>query len=190
MLLLLLHSTLLERRHLHVVYRAVLKQVQVQVQHRTVDRHGSAIESVRCNRFCRVWRNAVHLVVHRHLFRVLWQSEDGCRLLDGQSRDEDHPDRHLARSQVRIAKNSEVTDTSIIMFWYCDLVRLFSSQLSGVLIISVPGEIYLYGSQYFMIVLCMILVVLILNHVILPVFFENQITNCYEVDVVKFSSIA
>lgn len=55
------------------------------------------------------------------------------------------------------------------------------SQLTGVLIISVPGEIYTYGAQYSLIVASLGFAVLVVNHALLPVFFENNIVNCYEV---------
>lgn len=57
----------------------------------------------------------------------------------------------------------------------------FSSQLSGVLIISVPGEIYVYGAIYSLTVFSMILAVLVINHLVLPVFYENKLINCFEV---------
>lgn len=49
------------------------------------------------------------------------------------------------------------------------------------LIISVPGEIYVYGGIYSLTVFSMILAVTVINHMILPVFYENNIINCYEV---------
>lgn len=61
------------------------------------------------------------------------------------------------------------------------LLLPLASQLSGVLIISVPGEIYVYGAIYSLTVLSMICAVLVINHLILPVFYENNIVNCFEV---------
>lgn len=58
---------------------------------------------------------------------------------------------------------------------------LLYSQLTGVLIISVPGEIYVYGAIYSLTVVSMILAVLAINHIILPIFYENNIINCFEV---------
>lgn len=46
---------------------------------------------------------------------------------------------------------------------------------------SVPAESYSYGFSYIFIVVSMIAVVPILVHVIVPVFYENNISNCYEV---------
>lgn len=57
---------------------------------------------------------------------------------------------------------------------------IFFSQLSGVAIMSVPAESYSYGFSYIFIVVSMIAVVPILVHVIVPVFYENNISNCYE----------
>lgn len=51
------------------------------------------------------------------------------------------------------------------------------------LIISVPGEIYVYGVQYSLIVVSMLLAVVVINKLILPVFYENNIINCYEVRI-------
>lgn len=67
-------------------------------------------------------------------------------------------------------------NASFFFFFFC-----LASQLSGVLIISVPGEIYVYGAIYSLTVLSMICAVLVINHLILPVFYENNIVNCFEV---------
>ena len=63
------------------------------------------------------------------------------------------------------------------LLFLCDA----SSQLTGVLIISVPGEIYVYGAIYSLTVFSMIVAVLAINHLILPVFYENNLVNCFEV---------
>lgn len=39
----------------------------------------------------------------------------------------------------------------------------------------------LQGFQYALVAICMVLAVTVINNVILPVFYENQILNCYEV---------
>ncbi|XP_055635012.1 sodium-coupled monocarboxylate transporter 2-like [Toxorhynchites rutilus septentrionalis] len=59
-------------------------------------------------------------------------------------------------------------------------VSLIASQLSGVSIMSVPAEMYSYGAQYWIIAPTMIVIVLIINYIFVPVFYNNQITNCYQ----------
>ncbi|XP_021704595.1 sodium-coupled monocarboxylate transporter 2 isoform X2 [Aedes aegypti] len=60
-------------------------------------------------------------------------------------------------------------------------------QLSGVSIMSVPAEMYSYGAQYWIIAPTMIVIVMIINYIFVPVFYNNQITNCYQYLEDRFS---
>lgn len=60
-------------------------------------------------------------------------------------------------------------------------ISLIASQLSGIAIMAVPAEIYMYGTQYALVVPLMAVVVLMINYIFLPVFYHNHIANCYEV---------
>jgi solute carrier family 5 (sodium-coupled monocarboxylate transporter), member 8/12 len=60
-------------------------------------------------------------------------------------------------------------------------ISLMASQISGVAIMTVPVEMYAYGTQYWMVVPAMMLVGVLLNYVIVPVFYDNHISNCYQV---------
>ncbi|XP_053695458.1 sodium-coupled monocarboxylate transporter 1 [Sabethes cyaneus] len=66
-------------------------------------------------------------------------------------------------------------------------VSLIASQLSGVSIMSVPAEMYSYGAQYWIIAPTMLFIVLIINYVFVPVFYNNQIVNCYQYLEDRFS---
>ncbi|XP_062554542.1 sodium-coupled monocarboxylate transporter 2-like [Armigeres subalbatus] len=66
-------------------------------------------------------------------------------------------------------------------------VSLIASQLSGVSIMSVPAEMYSYGAQYWIIAPTMIAIVMIINYIFVPVFYNNQITNCYQYLEDRFS---
>lgn len=46
---------------------------------------------------------------------------------------------------------------------------------------SVPAENYSFGFNYIFMVISIVAVVPILVHIIVPVFYENNISNCYEV---------
>lgn len=46
---------------------------------------------------------------------------------------------------------------------------------------SVPAETYTFGINYIFMVLSMVLVVPVLIYVVVPVFYENNVSNCYEV---------
>uniref|UniRef100_A0A1I8MQH9 Sodium:solute symporter family protein n=1 Tax=Musca domestica TaxID=7370 RepID=A0A1I8MQH9_MUSDO len=65
-------------------------------------------------------------------------------------------------------------------------ISLVASQLSGIAIMSVPAENYTFGFSYFFMVVAMILVVPILNYIIIPVFYKNNISNCYEYLQMRF----
>lgn len=66
-------------------------------------------------------------------------------------------------------------------------ISLIASQLSGISIMSIPAEMYSFGSQYFVLVPMMIIVVILLNYVIIPVFYSNNIANCYEYLEMRFN---
>lgn len=55
------------------------------------------------------------------------------------------------------------------------------SQLSGISIVALPAEVYVYGLQIALCMPIMTFVVLIINKVFIPVFYHNHIANCYEV---------
>lgn len=46
---------------------------------------------------------------------------------------------------------------------------------------SVPAENYTFGFNYIFMVISIVAVVPVLVHIIVPVFYENNISNCYEV---------
>lgn len=57
-----------------------------------------------------------------------------------------------------------------------------SSQLSAYSIISVPAEIYSFGSHYPVVVVPVVVAMtLMVSYGILPVFYHNRIDNCYGV---------
>ncbi|XP_065368743.1 sodium-coupled monocarboxylate transporter 2-like isoform X2 [Calliphora vicina] len=66
-------------------------------------------------------------------------------------------------------------------------ISLIASQLSGIAIMSVPAENYAFGFTYAFIVACLILVIPILNYIIVPVFYNNNISNCYEYLEMRFN---
>ncbi|XP_060645920.1 sodium-coupled monocarboxylate transporter 1-like [Drosophila nasuta] len=68
-------------------------------------------------------------------------------------------------------------------------ISLVASQLSGIAIMSVPAEMYSFGVNYFFMVIAMVAVVPILNYIIVPVFYENNVSNCYEYLEVRFNKL-
>ncbi|KAH8306384.1 hypothetical protein KR018_009675 [Drosophila ironensis] len=66
-------------------------------------------------------------------------------------------------------------------------ISLVSSQLSGVAMMTIPAETYSFGFNMIFVVLSMILAVPILIYVIVPVFYENNLSNCYEYLEIRFN---
>ncbi|KAH8313670.1 hypothetical protein KR067_009996, partial [Drosophila pandora] len=66
-------------------------------------------------------------------------------------------------------------------------ISLVASQLSGIAIMSIPAESYTYGFNYLFVVLSMVVVVPILIYIIVPVFYENNVSNCYEYLEMRFN---
>ncbi|XP_030369982.1 sodium-coupled monocarboxylate transporter 2 [Scaptodrosophila lebanonensis] len=65
-------------------------------------------------------------------------------------------------------------------------ISLVASQLSAISIMTIPAEMYAYGINWIFNVICMIVVVPLLNYVIIPVFYNNNISNCYEYLELRF----
>ncbi|KAH8257753.1 hypothetical protein KR038_000118 [Drosophila bunnanda] len=65
-------------------------------------------------------------------------------------------------------------------------ISLVASQLSAISIMTIPAEMYAYGINWFFNVVCMVVVVPLLNYVVIPVFYNNNITNCYEYLEMRF----
>lgn len=62
-------------------------------------------------------------------------------------------------------------------------ISLVSSQLSAISIMTIPVEIYSYGWQYMLLFPTLIFIVVATNYLFLPVFYQNNIENCYVVSV-------
>uniref|UniRef100_A0A336LPX0 CSON011097 protein n=1 Tax=Culicoides sonorensis TaxID=179676 RepID=A0A336LPX0_CULSO len=65
-------------------------------------------------------------------------------------------------------------------------ISLIASQLSGVTMMTVPAEMYFYGTQYYIIAPLMILITFITNSFV-QVFYENNLSNCNEYLEYRFS---
>ncbi|XP_069699548.1 sodium-coupled monocarboxylate transporter 2-like isoform X4 [Periplaneta americana] len=59
-------------------------------------------------------------------------------------------------------------------------VSLVACHISGVTVLGVPSEIYVYGTLYLLVCFSCIFVAVVTNYVYLPVFFELQLTSTYE----------
>lgn len=55
--------------------------------------------------------------------------------------------------------------------------------MSAISIVAIPAEIYAFGWQYVLIIPTVGLIILIVNYLFLPVFYQNNIDNCYAVSV-------
>ncbi|XP_022224871.2 sodium-coupled monocarboxylate transporter 2 [Drosophila obscura] len=66
-------------------------------------------------------------------------------------------------------------------------ISLVASQLSGIAIMSIPAESYSFGFNYIFVVLAMVPVIPILIYIIVPVFYENNVSNCYEYLEMRFN---
>lgn len=66
-------------------------------------------------------------------------------------------------------------------------ISLIASQLSGVTMMTVPAEMYFYGTQYYLLAPLMILVTFVINSFV-QVFYENNLSNCNEYLEFRFSA--
>lgn len=58
------------------------------------------------------------------------------------------------------------------------------SHVSGIMLLGIPNEVFIYGTQYLSAGVINILVVIIIIYIFMPVFYELQLTSVYEVCIV------
>ncbi|KAF5303901.1 hypothetical protein FQA39_LY01686 [Lamprigera yunnana] len=59
-------------------------------------------------------------------------------------------------------------------------ISLIASQISGITLLAVPGDVYKFGSNYIWLCLAIPIVCFINHHAFLPLFFQLQLTSIYE----------
>lgn len=59
-------------------------------------------------------------------------------------------------------------------------VSLIASQMSGIAILTMPAEIYSFGVNIMFLPMAVVVGVPVLNTLVVPVFYNNNISNCYE----------
>lgn len=69
---------------------------------------------------------------------------------------------------------------------YHSIIPLFFivSQLSAAAMMTIPAEMYSFGISWFFSIASMALITPVLCWVIIPVFYNNNISNCYEVGLI------
>uniref|UniRef100_A0A1A9WF67 Sodium-dependent multivitamin transporter n=1 Tax=Glossina brevipalpis TaxID=37001 RepID=A0A1A9WF67_9MUSC len=67
-------------------------------------------------------------------------------------------------------------------------ISLIASQLSAVAIMAIPAETYSFGINWTFNVIAIIIFIPIINYVVIPVFYNNNISNCYEYLEMRFNS--
>ncbi|CAH0545847.1 unnamed protein product [Brassicogethes aeneus] len=65
-------------------------------------------------------------------------------------------------------------------------MSLIAGHLSGITLLGVPSEIYMYGGQYCMFVIVCFLIIIIMNYVYLPPFYNSQVSSSYEYLQLRF----
>lgn len=58
-------------------------------------------------------------------------------------------------------------------------ISLIASHISGIALLGIPSEIYMYGTQYAMFLVCCVVIFLAMWFIYLPVFHELQMTSCF-----------
>lgn len=67
-------------------------------------------------------------------------------------------------------------------------LNLYYSYISGITLLAVPADVYLFGFQYILVCFSLIIVCFISYKVYLPVFYKIQITSVYEYMVRRFDN--
>lgn len=64
---------------------------------------------------------------------------------------------------------------------YHEYNSLIISYISGITLLGLPADVYIYGMQYAYVTLGFIFTAFVMNHIYLPVYKQLQITSTYEV---------
>ncbi|XP_037719539.1 sodium-coupled monocarboxylate transporter 1 isoform X1 [Drosophila subpulchrella] len=67
-------------------------------------------------------------------------------------------------------------------------ISLIGSLVSGVTIVGTPSEIYHYGTQYFLVIIGIILQGIVMSYIYLPVYSAIQVSSAYEYLGLRFNS--
>lgn len=59
-------------------------------------------------------------------------------------------------------------------------ISLVASQLSGLSLMTIPSEIYTFGINYVFLTISLVFVIPVLSYLVIPVFYQNNISNCYD----------
>lgn len=59
-------------------------------------------------------------------------------------------------------------------------ISLIASQVSPLTIMGFPSETYLYGVTFSFFFALVFVIILILNYMIIPIFYKNNLNNCYD----------
>lgn len=60
-------------------------------------------------------------------------------------------------------------------------LSLLASFMSAITILGTSSELYFYGTQYWLLALSYLLVMIVAGHLFLPIFYRLQLTSAYEV---------
>lgn len=73
----------------------------------------------------------------------------------------------------------------VFCLWKVKIVNCvrFYSQLSPIVLLTMPVEIYQYGWQYTLFIPALALVTLALCYIFLPILYQNKLDNCYTVSI-------
>ncbi|XP_026467601.1 sodium-coupled monocarboxylate transporter 1-like [Ctenocephalides felis] len=69
-------------------------------------------------------------------------------------------------------------------------MSLIASYISGITLLGLPADVYIYGMQYAYVTLGFIFTAFVMNHIYLPVYKELQITSTYEYLELRFNKYA
>ncbi|XP_055375052.1 sodium-coupled monocarboxylate transporter 2-like isoform X2 [Condylostylus longicornis] len=65
-------------------------------------------------------------------------------------------------------------------------ISLIASQMSSLSIVTIPTEIYEFGLHYYWMIITLFLSLIIINYIIVPVYYKNDISNCYKYLEMRF----
>uniref|UniRef100_A0A1B6D5M6 Sodium-coupled monocarboxylate transporter 1 n=1 Tax=Clastoptera arizonana TaxID=38151 RepID=A0A1B6D5M6_9HEMI len=66
------------------------------------------------------------------------------------------------------------------------IMSLISSHVSGITLIGVPSETYMFGTQYYAVIFVNIIVTLLIVYIFIPVFYKLQLNSVYEYLEMRF----
>lgn len=130
-----------------------------------------------------IFSNAVVISINWNLFWMFWfKAKYYIGIFVGFKKHESVSCSRFINSRVSLDKNEKEENSSKNYLLF--LLR----HLSGITLLGIPAEIYMYGGQYYACLITTILVSIVVVYIYLPTFYNLEVKSSYEYLKIRFDN--